>query len=184
MFFIVVFGSHINIYAQEWTTKDSLWLQRVVNGNEKIRLNDATRKAINSGTLIRNPLVPEQLKSSPSEMPIVRSFEGITVPESKPKPHDVPVGVYKVWVSNRKDTFPVIRTEAYKISKKFMEELKAKDMLTHRKTTVDDPFTLGSGGGGSTSFEDIFRTIFWPSHRAKKRNAKNANAWKTYNEYE
>ena len=187
LFFIVFVGSRLVIYSQELTVEDSLWIQRVRNGTENIRLNEATRKAIESGTLIRDPLSTKQLKVNPSEMPIVKSFEGITMPENRLKPQDLPASVYKIYVHNRylqyqKDSLPVIRQEAIGYNAKMMEELKALDLLTPRKATVSDPATIRSGGGGFDA-EGILRSIFWPSHRAKKRNAKNANAWKTYNEY-
>ena len=173
------------IYSQEWTVEDSLWMQRVQNGTEKIRLNEATRKAIESGTLIRDPAVPKQFKSSPLEMPIVKSFERITAPANQLRPQDLPVSVYKIYIQNLnlKDSLPAIRPEAFGFSAKTGADLKTLDKQTPRKATVDDPFTIRSGASGGFSAEDILRTIFWPSHRAKKRNAKNANAWKTYNEY-
>jgi len=184
LFFVFFLGSRWVIFSQELTAEDSLWIQRVQNGTENIRLNEATRKAIESGTLIRDPFSTKQLKTNPSEMPIVKSFENITMPENRPKPQELPVSVYKIYVKNVniKDSLPVIRKDATGFNAKMLEELKALDLLTPRKATVDDPFTIRSGGGGFDA-EGILRSIFWPSHRAKKRNAKNANAWKTYNEY-
>jgi len=172
------------VYSQEWTVEDSLWLQRIHNGTENFHLNEATQKAIESGTLIRDPFTSIPLRIHPSELPIIRSIEGITAPENRPKPYELPVSVYRIYIQNldMKDSFPIIRQEA--ISFGSLESFRALDVLTPRKATVDDPTTLRSGSVGSGfSAEDILRTIFWPSHRAKKRNAKNANAWKTYNEY-
>ena len=185
LFIIVFWGLCIAVYSQEWTAEDSLWMQRVQEGTKTIRLNEATRKAIESGTLIRDPMFSKQLKSSPSEMPIIKSFEGITAPVNKPKPQDLPLSVYKIYVQNlnMKDSLPVVPKMALSLSAEQIAELKNLDKLTPRKATVDDPLTIRSGASGSFSAEDILRTIFLPSHRAKKRNAKNANAWKTYNEY-
>ena len=185
LFFIIFAGSHIAIYSQDRTAEDSLWIQRMQNGTENIRLNEATRKAIESGTLIRDPLDAKQLIVNPPEMPIVKSFEGITAPENKPRPQNLPVSVYKIYVQNLnlKDSLPAIRNEAIGLNAKTIAELKTLEANTPRKATVDDPFTIRSGSTAGFSAEDILRTIFWPSHRAKKRNAKNANAWKTYNEY-
>ena len=175
----------MTVYSQEWTAEDSLWIKRVQDGTETIRLNEATRKAIESGTLIRDPMISKQLQYSPSEMPIHKSFEGITAPVNKPKPQELPVSVHIIYVQNlnMKDSLLVINKEAFSLSAKQIEDLKNLEKLTPRKATVDDPFTIRSGASGSFSIEDIARSIFWPSHRAKKRNAKNANAWKTYNEY-
>ena len=38
--------------AQQWTKKDSVWLQNVLSGKEKLELNPETMKAIQSGSLI------------------------------------------------------------------------------------------------------------------------------------
>ena len=170
LFLMIFFNTGMAVYSQEWTAEDSLWMQRVQNGTEQIRLNDATRKAIESGTLIRDPAISKQLRSSPSEMPIVKSFEGITAPDNKPKPQELPLSVYKIYVKNVniKDSLPVIRKEATGLG-----------IVYGGSKDVD----RGVGVRIIFDAEGILRSIFWPSHRAKKRNAKNANAWKTYNEY-
>jgi len=186
LFIMLIFASCATIYAQDSTAQDSLQLVKILVGKDSVLLNDATRKAINAGTFIRNPFAPEQLKSSPLEIPIIKSFEGVTKPESNrlKEPYELPPSVYMLYMLQRPDTVPMIRKEAYTFSPKTVEELVALEKLTPRKATVDDPTTLRTpGAGGSFSAENILRTIFWPSHRAKKRNAKNANAWKTYNEY-
>ena len=114
LFFIVFLGSHWAIYSQELTAEDSLWIQRVQDGTENLQLNEATRKAIEAGTLIRDPFTTKQLKTNPSEMPIIKSFENITMPENRPNPQDLPVSVYKIYVQNLnlKDSVPKIRKEA------------------------------------------------------------------------
>ena len=188
LFLLVVLNSGITLYAQEWTVQDSIWLQRVLEGNEKIRLNEQTLKAIESGTLIRDPsLLPKEFKTSPSEMPIIRSIEDIK-PSELPQPIqplNLPVAVYHIYVLQQPVNLPTINKEAYTFSEKTIIELKTIDALTPRKATVDDPSTLRTPSGGvSVNYEDILRTLFWPSHRAKKRNAQKANAWKNYNEYE
>ena len=40
------------ISAQQWTKKDSVWLQNVLSGKEKLELNPETMKAIQSGSFI------------------------------------------------------------------------------------------------------------------------------------
>ena len=172
LFFAVFLGSHWAIYSQELTVEDSLWIQRVQDGTENIRLNEATRKAIEAGTLIRDPLSTKQFKTNPSEMPIIKSFEGMTMPENRPKPQDMSIAVYKIYVQNLnlKDSVPAIGQGATGFGAVY---------------GGSEEIGKGVGVGVSIGFdmENILRTIFWPSHRAKKRNAKNANAWKIYNEY-
>ena len=196
LLFVIVLKSGSVIHAQEWTEQDSLWLQRVLNGTEKIQLNEETRKAIESGTFIHDPTVAKRMKSSPSEMPVIKSLEGMTAPQSKRiSPTDLPPSVYKLYGLEQIDTVPYRKiitmpkgSHATTINATTIWEMKMLDAVTNRKATVDDKMTIRPGsigtssGGGGVSFEDILRTIFWPSHRAKQRNAKNANAWKTYNE--
>ena len=180
---MIVCKSGMVIYAQEWTEQDSIWLQRVLNGTEKIQLNKETQKAIESGTFIHDPTISKQMKVSPQDYPIIESFEGIIKLESHYKhPTELPPAAFRFFVFYPFDSLPDI-SNATKLSDANMAELKILLEASYKKATVDDPFTLRQGGG-SVSFEDILRTIFWPSHRAKMRNAKNANAWKTYNEGE
>ena len=40
------------VSAQQWTKKDSVWLQNVLSGKEKLELNPETMKAIQSGSFI------------------------------------------------------------------------------------------------------------------------------------
>ena len=49
------------ISAQQWTKKDSVWLQNVLSGKEKLELNPETMKAIQSGSFINgNPVTHPQ----------------------------------------------------------------------------------------------------------------------------
>ena len=178
--FIICMSTQIK--AQEWTKKDSLWLKRVLSGEEKLQLNDETKRAIESGTLLSPDLsIQEQMKMNPVEMPIIKSFEGITAPENRKKqPYELPPPVYKLYGLDAKDSLPDAK-RSVTFYGKTIEELKALDKLTPRKATVDDKATLRYGVGGSVNAEDLLRSIFWPSHRAKQRNRKNANAYKTYN---
>ena len=193
LFFVVVFKSGIAVYAQDWTKQDSLWLERVLNGTEKIQLNEKTRKAIESGTFLHDPNISKQLKTSPIELPILKSFEGVTSPETKKSnrasPADVPASVYILTILKPIDTIPHTRilkipagSTATKFSDKTVNELKMLEAFTPKKATVDDKYSPPSGAAHKANFEDALRSIFWPSHRAKQRNAKNANAWKTYND--
>ena len=173
-----------SLYAQDkWTKQDSIWLQRVLSGEEKLQLNDDTKKAIESGNLLSpDPYIKEQMKMKSAELPIMKSFEGITAPESrrKLKPDELPPPVYKLYGLDAKDSIPDA-TRSTTLYGKTILELKTLDALTPRKATVDDKTTLRYGAGGSVVAEDLLRSVFWPSHRAKQRNKKNANAAKTYN---
>jgi len=174
----------VSLYAQDkWTKQDSIWLQRILSGEEKLQLNDDAKKAIESGNLLSpDPYIKEQMKMKSAELPIMKSFEGITAPESrrKLKPNELPPPVYKLYGLDAKDSVPDAKRSATFYGKTIIE-LKALDVLTPRKATVDDKTTLRYGVGGGVNAEDLLRSIFWPSHRAKEKNKKRANAAKTYN---
>ena len=177
LFFVMALKFGAVSYAQEsqeWTTQDSLWLQRVLDGTEKIQLNEKTQKAIEAGTFIHDPTSVKQMKINPAKLPIIQLFEGITAPESQHRqPHELTVSVYGLSVVEQKDPLPDV-SRATALHSRIVDDFK---MLGTRGEG-----TSGSGASVSFSAEDGLRTIFWPSHRAKKRNAKHANAWKTYNE--
>ncbi|MDR0349420.1 MAG: DUF4858 domain-containing protein [Tannerella sp.] len=170
------------LYAQgEWTKQDSIQLQRVLSGEETFQLNDAAKKAIESGTLLfSDPYGNDQMKMKSAEWPVMKSFEGITAPESgrKLKPAELPPSVFKLYGMDQKDSLPDA-TRSTVFYSKTVEELIMLEKLTPRKATVDDKTTLRTGRGFDA--ENILRSIFWSSHRAKKRNRKNATAAKTYN---
>ena len=93
----LVLGLQVCITAlaqKNWSAKDSLWLQRVLSGQEKLKLNEETLRAIRSGTLINPTLTPDQTKHSPLELPIVKSFDSIIQPESHRALHLLPPYVF------------------------------------------------------------------------------------------
>ena len=182
-FFVIILCLSTSTKAQDWTKKDSIWLQRVLSGKEPIQLNEDTKKAIESGTLLSpDPQIQEQMKISPAEWPITKTFEGITTLENRKKqPHELPPGVYKLYGLDATDSLPDA-TRSMTLYGKTVLELNVLDTLTPQKVIIGDNndkllriMTI------HFSAEDALRTIFWPSQRAKNRNKKNANAWKTYN---
>ncbi|GEM_PF-247601 len=64
-------------YAQaQWTKQDSLWLQNILSGKEKLKLNEETLKAIESGSLINSDSKPSgTMRMAPkSDLPISKDF--------------------------------------------------------------------------------------------------------------
>lgn len=177
----------ISVSAQEkWTKKDSLWLKRVLSGKEKVKLNDEALRAINSGTLISpSPTTKNQLKLSPLELPIDQTLDGITRPPTRLNIKSIPPSIFILYNLNAgisPDTSPDWNTEnkgSCMLNDKDIEEQKRLMKMYVKKAAVDDPQTIPSPGI-SFNAEDLLRTIFWPSHRAKKHNAKHANAYKNF----
>ena len=63
------------ISAQQWTKKDSVWLQNVLSGKEKLELNPETMKAIQSGSFINLDEPTSDMKMSPvTPLPILKDF--------------------------------------------------------------------------------------------------------------
>ena len=186
MLFLVL-GLQVCIDAsaqKDWSAKDSLWLQRVLSGQEKLKLNEETLRAIRSGTLISPAPTPEQqMKHSPLELPIVKSFDSIIRPESHRTLHLLPPYVFSLYgPENHSATDPyrgINKAGGMMLSERQIEEMMILMKMNVKKTTVDDKQTLPSPYI-TFDAEDIARTIFWPSHRAKKRNARNAQAYKQF----
>ncbi|MDO4704300.1 DUF4858 domain-containing protein [Tannerella sp.] len=183
----LILGLQVCIAAsaqKDWSAKDSLWLQRVLSGQEKLKLNEETLRAIRSGTLI-NPAPAQQMKHSPLELPIVKSFDSIIRPESHRKLHLLPPSVFMLYDLNKNNKSAndpdraTNKSGGMMLSERQIEEMKILMKMNVKKTTVDDQRTLPSPYI-TFSAEDIARSIFWPSHRAKKRNARNAQAYKQF----
>ncbi|MDR1103636.1 MAG: DUF4858 domain-containing protein [Tannerella sp.] len=185
IFMLLLIRISVCLCAQEeWTPQDSAWLQRVLSGEEKLQLNEETLKAIQSGTLISTDHPGElRLKPGGGELPILKLFEDVAKRDTdSPSPADLPPFVYLRYLPPLKDS-PAKGNTFTAISSRTLAELKALDALTPRRATVNDPSTIRSGVNGSFSAESILRTLFWPDHRARIRNARNADAYKTYNPF-
>ena len=164
-------------YAQRdsvWTEQDSLWLRDVLSGKKKIRLNEATRRAIESGTLIvpegsrEAPELTPELRSYGSYLEITEDFSGVGLPDSL-----VRRPLYKL---------PPAVLAIYGMHAAWQPEPEFRSC----KLYTVFPVERGLSGGGAGiifvfSVEDVLEQIFWKSARAKKHNAKHATAWRYYN---
>ena len=150
-------------HAQIWTKKDSLWLQRVKRGEEKIQLNEQTKQAIKSGSFLNTDPIGKQKISKSTLLPIQDDFSEYIHPEFK-RPlksyKDVPPSVF---LRRNLETKPLTKSEirAFDISEKVKEEMKS-----YQKGKI------------SFSADDILKHIFMPSERRKKKNRKRAAAFK------
>jgi hypothetical protein len=162
-----------------------VWLRRVLSGEEKLQLNDATRRAIREGTLISTG-APTPLQLNPSELPFVRSFDDVRRTGRKDM-MELPPAVIMLDGLNLLDTpsiampfQPTIASAATSLASVNLRQLQVAAPL-------NTPTAVRPGGVGVSigfSAESILRYIFWPSERAKVRNRKHATARYTYNQYE
>jgi hypothetical protein len=167
---LLVIGVHQtgSLYAQ-WTEKDSIWLDNVLSGKETLKLNPDVLKAIESGTLLNTDKQSpsKQMKIDPGRIPINKDFTEYLSPGNILKdvedardvdPFSMPPAVFMQYG-------PAIFLPENKFGNAFM-------IPGHIKENAARP--------SGHSFDDALRSIFSPSFRAKERNRKNANAWKTY----
>lgn len=161
---VIIYISTIQLtHAQVWTKKDSLWLQRVKRGEEKIQLNEQTKLAIKNGNFFNTEPIGKQKISKSTLLPIQDNFSEYIHPEFKrtlKSYKDVPSAVF---LRRDLETKPLSKSEirAFEITEKLKEEMKS-----YQK------------GKGSFSADDILKHIFMPSERRKKKNRKRAAAFK------
>ena len=148
--------------AQQWTKKDSVWLQNVLSGKEKLELNPETMKAIQSGSLINLDEPASEMKMAPvTPLPILKDFTEYIQTDStnrKKAPTDLPPGVFWLYSPPPGKMLPVY-----------------KNML---KAWKSDPMNRSHNSGFVTfDFAEMTsRKIY-----IHKRNAKRDGTWKNYN---
>ena len=108
------------ISAQQWTKKDSVWLQNVLSGKEKLELNPETMKAIQSGSFINLDEPASDMKMSPvTPLPILKDFTEYIQTDStyrKIALKDLPPGVFWLYAPPPGKFLPVYKNmlEAWK----------------------------------------------------------------------
>lgn len=148
--------------AQQWTKKDSVWLQNVLSGKEKLELNPETMKAIQSGSLINLDEPASEMKMAPvTPLPILKDFTEYIQTDStnrKKAPKDLPPGVFWLYSPPPGKMLPVY-----------------KNML---KAWKSDPMNR-SHNSGFVTFD--FAEITSRKSYIHKRNAKRDGTRKNYN---
>lgn len=159
------------VYGQ-WTEKDSVWLQNVISGKEKIELNHEALKAIESGTLINTDKPASNMIMAPatsSAASLVKDFSEYVRPEETEKNNpdrkvalkDLPPAVFSLYGPNK----PLPRVK----------------MLGSFQVSPDIRANAVKPSG--ISFDELLQQVFMPSARHKKRNAQRWRTHKYYNNY-
>lgn len=147
----------------------------------KIELTPEAKEAIRKGTLI-SPAI-KLPKTAPGKSLNQLLMPDIDLPNEgyrNTAPGEIPSYIFWLYDElSKADTTKVLRSVV-------INEEMAENFRNIYPNIVVGSFGLYTANlsPGITFFfsaEDILRTIFWPSHRAKKRNKKYANAWKHYN---
>lgn len=158
------------VYAQ-WTEKDSVWLQKVISGKEKIELNPEALKAIESGTLINTDKPASNMQMAPGAAPatsITKDFSEYIRSKNteQDNPHrkvalkDLPPSVFRLYGPGKPLQFKMLG------SFYIPESVRAEGVRPSGR-----------------SFDDMLKQVFMPSERAKRRNAKRWRTNKYYNNY-
>ena len=149
-------------YVQaQWTKKDSIWLQNILSGKEKLELNTETLKAIESGSLINSETPASQMQMAPvKKLPITKDFSeyitpGDTTTHRKIAIKDLPPAVMRLYGMSTKNLIPVHQS--------ILDELRRNPPV-----------------GPSAVFFDLAKMTSRKEY-VHKRNAKRDRTWREYN---
>lgn len=193
--------SHIRLYAQSWSEKDSVWLSGVLSGKDTIRINPEFQKAIDSGTFIHLEDEPgQQMLEAPTELPILKDFSEYLHADADTVRDrliykSMPPSVYRLYVIEL-DTCLPINKGAYTppptrlIDKKEIQVGKlpvtasAGGRNLYSSDVVKDGQKRGTVGGSVKlyfSLDDMLKWVFSKKERNKRKNRKRDDTWRYYN---
>lgn len=173
----------LSVQAQ-WTKQDSVQLQRFLSGEDELQLNDNAVKSIRFG-------MPKE--EMPHFEPVMSLDKpGLRFKEDLPDIFSDSLARYKQYLKlrpysifTRYDEDPIhapdncfSRSWADKIYPFLNNPYDPRMQRVSTGRHSDDP--AGFGIGYTFSMEDVLQYLFSKKGRARMRNAKNANAWKTY----
>jgi len=181
------------VFAQ-WTEEDSIWLENVLSGNEQIRLNPETLKAIEKGKFLNTDEPDNQLLAVPPILPILKEFNGVGIADTGLYEIDsgsIPPSLFAKYrkeldslrVNKYAFTFhkPLVEKEEFQIANLpvtvsagarniFSDEVKDGQRHGAGVVTLKSRFSL----------DDILLFLFSKKERDKRRNRKKARAWQGY----
>lgn len=144
----------------QWTKKDSVWLQNVLSGKEKLQLNPEALKAIQSGSLLNTEPASDMKMAPVNTLPILKDFSEYINPGDTTRKKialmDLPVAVFKLYGPPASKKLPVYQS--------ILDELK--------RNPPSGPVAL--------AFFDLGKMTSRKEY-VHKRNAKRDATWKEYN---
>ena len=164
--------------AQHPAATDTAWLRQARSG--ELELNEATLRAIRSGTLLSPSPAAAALLHSLADLPLVITFDSIR-PTGGPtaRPDQLPPAVYRLYEPVPLSQ-PNAPTGSCMLSAATVSDLRALRRIGLRRAGHVGSGMLSTGIGIPVNFENMLRFVFWPSHRAKLHNARHAQAYKSY----
>lgn len=177
----ILLWSLLSVWAMAASAQDaadSAWIRKAQRG--ELELNEATRRAIRSGTLLSPPPDASKLRHNPADLPLIKTFDSIRPTDAPtPRPEALPSFVYRLYEpTDMPQQLPAVGS--CMIYPEETERLKALRRIGLRRACCLGPGMLPAGLSISVSYEDMLRYLFWPSHRAKLRNKRHAGAYKGY----
>lgn len=143
----------------QWTKKDSVWLQNALSGKEKLKLNEETMKAIQSGSLINFGEPASHMQMAPTnKLPVLKDFSEYIHPDSTQRKialKDLPPSVFWLYAPKPEKILPVFQS--------ILDEVKRNPIVA--------PGGIFFDLGKMTSRKEYVH----------KRNAKRDGTWKNYN---
>ena len=200
---IIVFSG--NLFAQDWSREDSLWLINVLEGKYDLKINDDTKKAIEDGRLI----VPSWMKNDDgkiNDIEIISDFDNAGAYDSTRihsiDPYSMPPAVYSLYILYIEKMDSIFESRSLIISdqeKKMLKDLMPTGTthafsfsyyMSHNYPGVvfanrglpQNLFqaAIGPSFSFTTDFNHLLSMVFSPSYRRKMHNRKHATAYKNY----
>ena len=170
--------SHIRLYAQSWSEKDSVWLSGVLSGKDTIRINPEFQKAIDSGTFIHLEDEPgQQMLEAPTELPILKDFSEYLHADADT------VRDRLIYKSMPPSVYRLIDKKEIQVGKLPVTAAVGGKNL-YSSDVVKDGQKRGTVGGSVKlyfSLDDMLKWVFSKKERNKRKNRKRDDTWRYYN---
>jgi hypothetical protein len=182
------------IYAQ-WAEQDSVWLQRIIIGNDTLRLNPEAEKAIREGRLINHETSEPQLLEAPPILPLIIDFSGVGTPDSEAQQIDYstmpPAVLLRNQLLQHADSSLIIDSGAFALPGIIIPKEKiqlgnspvsvavgAQNLFPEEVRNGPREGSVGITIGATFSLQDVLLYIFSKKERQKRKNRKRAEQLK------
>ncbi|MDR3309216.1 MAG: hypothetical protein LBS80_04600 [Tannerella sp.] len=163
--------------AQEWSKEDTIWLLNVIEGRQELRINEATKKAIEEGRLI----LPSWFKEG-DKIELLKDLSNAGAIDStrirSVDPYTMPPAVFALYVLYMDKMDSICESQTIMLSKSEKEKLIEQLPPGSRGFSVNGETGVGVIGG--FDFNHLLSMVFSPSYRNKYHNSKHATSYKNY----
>ena len=177
--FFLIIVSYGNLFAQEWSKADSVWLLNVLDGKIDLNIREDTKKAIEEGQLA----VPSWMKDESGNIKnieITKDFDDAGMLDSARinyiDPYSMPPAVFSLYVLYMEKLDSIFENGSIMLSDKEKDDLMDAMPASGRRGFYTNEYTSGGGIGGN-DFNHLLSMVFSPSYRQKAKNRKNAEIY-------